>query len=113
MEALDFEDDATFGLLSPAQTAALTARLCDGSEVPTILPYDDEAQAAADTATKPLDTQLVILRDTKRAYHGDGISTVAQLIAAGVFLMPVRKDAVTGMMALDETDTERQIQLNQ
>lgn len=81
------------------------------TEVPYIIPYDDAADAAADTTTVPTELQAVLLRDTKRQYPGNGVSTVSQIVGSGRFLLPVNEDGSNGLTTTMLSDTV-QIQTN-
>lgn len=74
-----------------------------------ILPYANEAAALADTTTTPSDTQFVVLKDTKRTYHGDGSTSVAGLVTAGLFLLPVREEGQALITTVDGTEVKLQI----
>jgi hypothetical protein len=78
---------------------------------PMILPYANYAAAQADTSTVPTTAQLVVLNDSDRTYHGDGTSTVAALVAAQRYLLPVTE--ASSELATTVEGTQVKIQLNQ
>ncbi len=85
----DFASDTQFDALTDQQIADLTERL--GSQ-PMILPYANKVAALAATTTVPTTSQLVYVVATKRVYPANGTSTVAQLVTAEEYLLPVHED---------------------
>lgn len=78
---------------------------------PMILPYANYAAALADTTKVPTTEQLVVLNDSDRTYHGNGTSTVAQLVAAQRYLLPVT-EASSALQTTVEGEQVK-LQLNQ
>lgn len=81
------------------------------AEMPTILPYDTQADALADTTTVPTTAQTVRVLSTRREYAGDGTSTVSDLVDAQAYLLPVT-EAGGKLETVVENITVR-IQINQ
>lgn len=71
--------------------------------------YSTEALAGADTTTVPLEGQAILVAG--RLYHGDGVKTSAQLIAAKVYIPSFTEDSTNGVTVKLGTDTKA-IQLN-
>ena len=79
-------------------------------EVDNILPYADRAAALADVGTVPDTNQYVVINDTGRMYHGNGTSTVAELVAdPQVVIIPARED---GALYVTVEGVEYKLQLN-
>lgn len=79
-------------------------------EVDNILPYANRIAALAATGVVPATNQYVVINDTGRLFHGNGTSTVAELVAdPQVMLLPVRED---GALFVTVEGTEYKLQLN-
>lgn len=82
------------------------------SSDPMILPYADESAALAATGVTPTTSQVVHVVANKRFYPGDGSSTVAQLVTAQQFLLPVTMPG-SGALIAEVDGSDVKIQLNE
>lgn len=103
-----YESDGT--TLNTTVAAGGTFTLPEAEEMPTILPYANEAAALADTTTTPTTAQTVRVLSTRREYAGDGTSKVNELVAAQAYLLPVSEQS--GALITTVEGTNVKIQLN-
>lgn len=106
LEVVDQDGNPIGSLVSGQWVITISEDVAD-----TIIPYATEVAALADTTTIPTDKQLVKVKDTNRGYWGDGASTVAALVTAQVFLLPVTENN-KGLLVTTNGEN-LQIQLNE
>ena len=76
---------------------------------PTIISYVSKAAALADTTTVPTTEQVIHVIATRRFYPCDGTSTVADLVTAENYLLPVREQSQTLYTEVEGTEVKIQI----